>query len=208
MNLENKKIVMFDFDGVLANTLELSFEIHKIKNPELTWKHFQDYSNGNFHDGYNKAVKDGKHIPADDFPGQYKNKLQLLTIHDILHDAILGLASDYILVIISSAGSSLINDFLIKENLDNCFTSILGTDIHKSKVVKIKMVLDKYNINSKNAVFITDTLGDIKEAKECEVESIAVTWGLHPKETLIKGHPFAIIDDPQDLFSIIKNVLK
>lgn len=208
MNPQNKKLVMFDFDGVLVNTIEISYQIHKIKNKDLTWERFQSFHDGNFLDGIGKAIKEGLHVVSDDFYGQYKKKLDLLTIHDILHDAILHLATYYNLIMISSTRSSLIMEFISKENLSGCFSEILGQDIHSSKIVKIKSMLDKYKLLPSDAVFITDTLGDIKEANECGVISIGVTWGAHSRETLQKGSPAVIIDDPQDLVSAIENVLK
>ncbi len=208
MENRNKKIVMFDFDGVLVNTLEHSYQIHKIKNPNFTWEKFQSYSDGNFHDGYNRAVEDGEHIPADDFPTQYQNKLAVLNIHDALHKAVLELSVDHILVIVSSSRDLAIKEFLVKENLVIHFNDIFGTDIHLSKVTKINTLLEKYQLRSEDAVFITDTLGDIKEANECGVKSIGVTWGLHSKDHMEKGNPVAIIDDPEDLLPLIRNVLK
>lgn len=60
----------------------------------------------------------------------------------------------------------------------------------------------------KDAVFITDTLGDIREARECDIDSIAVTWGFHERKTLEKGNPIVIVSDPRELFVEIDNVLK
>jgi phosphoglycolate phosphatase len=202
------KAILFDFDGVLANTIELSFKIHTVKNKNLTLEHFQNYSTGNFYDGYDKAVKEGKHIPADDFYGEYKKGLDILTIHEILHDAVMALSQNYKLVIISSTDSSYIKDFLIKEKLVELFTDVLGADVHRSKTHKIKTILEKYNLSPLDVVFITDTLGDIKEANECSVPSIGVTWGLHDKSILEKGNPVKIIDNPQDLSTAIEDVLK
>ncbi len=71
------RLVIFDFDGVLVNTSKLSYQIHTLKNPNFTWEHFQEYSTGNFHEGYEKAVKEGKHIPADDYYGEYKKGLHI-----------------------------------------------------------------------------------------------------------------------------------
>lgn len=202
------KMILFDFDGVLANTINISYNIHTIKNKNLTWQHFKDYSMGNFHDGYERAVKDGKHIPADDFYGDYKKGLNTLTIEEMLHNIILSLAKKYKLAIVSSTDSSYIKDFLAKEKLDGCFSDVLGADVHRSKTFKIKNILEKYGLSSTDAVFVTDTLGDIKEGGECNVESIAVTWGLHDRDILEKGKPIAIIDNPQDLISAIEGVLK
>ena len=49
--MENKKLVIFDFDGVLVNTVDLAFDLHKKHNPTSTkeifhslnqeWRKFQ-----------------------------------------------------------------------------------------------------------------------------------------------------------------------
>ena len=200
------KLILFDFDGVLADTEKACYQIHTIKNKDLTWKRFQEYSLGNFFEGYDKAVEEGKHIPADDFLGSYKKILDFLTIHEILHESVLSLATDYRLAIISSANTSYINDFLVKEGLSECFSDVLGADIHRSKTFKIKTILTKYHIMPKDTVFVTDTLGDIKEAEKCCVSSIGVTWGLHDRSILEKGKPLKIIDDPQDLVKVIRKI--
>ena len=202
------KTVFFDFDGVLAHTEKLCFEIHKIKNKDLTWENFQEYSSGNFHDGYDQAVKEGRHIPADDFYGQYEQGLSMMSIEEILHDAICVLAEKFRLAIISSTDTGYIRDFLAKENLTDKFNDILGADIHRNKTFKIRMLLEKYGISPEEAVFITDTLGDMKESRECGVPSIGVTWGLHDRSFLEKGDPAHIIENPQELVGAIASVLK
>ncbi|MDE2030863.1 MAG: HAD family hydrolase [Patescibacteria group bacterium] len=205
---QSKKLVLFDFDGVLVNTFDSTFRISKIKNKDLTWERFKDFQNGNFHDNLQKDVKKNNFVIIDNFYDHYKKDLNDLTIEDILHEAITFLAKDNFLVIVSSTRSDIINDFLEKENLLSFFNETLGHEVHTSKVFKIKHALEKYGVSPSDTVFITDTLGDIKEANECDVPSIAVTWGLHKRENLQKGNPIAIIDNPQDLVTVVENVLK
>ncbi|MDQ3245081.1 MAG: HAD hydrolase-like protein [bacterium] len=154
---ENKKLVMFDFDGVLINT---------------------------------------QHLDND------------FSVDDILHDAVLYLADKYELAIVSSASNKILNTFLKKENLDGCFKDVLGYEEHSSKVVRINSLLKKYNIEAKDSVLITDTLGDLKEANEAGAKSIAVLWGLHDHSTLANGNPNAIIENPNLLIKTIEDVLK
>jgi tRNA nucleotidyltransferase (CCA-adding enzyme) len=205
---QNKKLVIFDFDGVLVDTLEFSYQIHKSKNNNLTWERFQEFSNGNFHDGIESDIKKGKLAIPDDFYGQYKKGLEALAMHDILHNCILFLATNYRLAIVSSTKDEYITNFLIKENIAEYFSDILGVDIHKNKTIKIQMILEKYNLISRDAVLITDSLGDILEANECHVPSVAVTWGIHGQANLVKGNPASIIDNPQDLVGTIENILQ
>jgi len=208
MNHQNKKLIIFDFDGVLADTEKFCFKIHKKVNKNLTWEKFQDFCNGNFIDGIKEAVDGESHIIPSNFYERYVEEISLINIRDTLRTTIQTLSKDNIIVIVSSTNSDVISNFLTKEKLRNCFTDILGADVHKNKTIKISTLLKKYDKGSKDAVFITDSLGDILEANNCGVQSIGVTWGIHGKETLEKGHPRRIINDPSDLFDSIKNVLK
>lgn len=94
-----------------------------------------------------------------------------------------------------------------RDNLATYFSDILGADTHTSKVIKLQSLLDKYEVNPQNSVFITDTLGDILESNKVGIRSIGVLWGLHDKETLERGDPTIIIDDTAILKSTIENIL-
>ncbi len=47
--METKEIIIFDFDGVLVNTVPNWFILAKQYNTWITYENFQDLSNGNFH---------------------------------------------------------------------------------------------------------------------------------------------------------------
>ena len=55
---------------------------------------------------------------------------------------------------------------------------------------------------------ITDTLGDLREASAVDLKTIAVTWGYHDEETLRKGNPAALVDNPAELAPQIESILK
>jgi phosphoglycolate phosphatase len=193
------KLIFFDFDGVLANTHIACFEIHKELNPDLKYDFFQSLSHGNFPELYQKAENENKIIGNPNFYHKYKDRLSGLKMPEELKKTILKLSQKYSLIIVSSSSSALILPFLKKEAIIDKFKTILGRDIHFNKTKKIKKLLADYKISSKDAIFITDTTGDIMEARECGVESIAVSWGLHDKENLLKEKPFALVDTPEEL---------
>ena len=56
------------------------------------------------------------------------------------------------------------------------------------------MIRDKFNVVLEDAVFITDTLGDVKEAKKLNIKTIAETFGFHNRERLEQGDPYIIVD--------------
>ncbi len=114
-------------------------------------------------------------------------------------DVIKSLTENYPLIIVSSTITSPIREYMEGHRATSYFKEIMGNDVHKSKVEKIKMIFDKYGVGPNNCVFITDTLGDIREAEKTGVKSIAVTWGFHDKETLARGNPITIVDKPEEL---------
>jgi phosphoglycolate phosphatase len=69
------------------------------------------------------------------------------------------------------------------------------------------MALNKYKVNASDCLFVTDTLGDIKEAHHMMVSTVAVTWGYQSKATLERGVPSYIVDTPQELMGIFANPL-
>jgi phosphoglycolate phosphatase-like HAD superfamily hydrolase len=194
---------------VLINTADLSYEIHKKVNPHFTFEQYKEISNGNFHEKWPeaKARLNLADISNDEFFEQYEEGIFRYTIEDILHDAILHLADKYTLVIVTSSSGRVVTSFINKENLAGCFAEIQGYEVHKSKVVKIKTLLDKYNLSPKDAVFVTDSLGDVEEGNACGVPVIAETWGMHDYELLQSGNPAVIIDDPRELVPTIEKML-
>lgn len=207
MNPDNKKLVIFDFDGVLANTIQLSFDIHKEYNPDFTMEKLQDICNGNFIDNMKAENDKMNHKDPVDFHKKYENEIMKMNIDEILFKTIEELNKNYILAVVSSTTTIYIRNFLKKENVEKCFSDILGADVHSDKTIKINSLLEKYKIKPNDAVFVTDSLGDIIEGNKCGVDSIGVTWGIHSKNNLEKGNPMAILDDPRDLLDCIKNAL-
>lgn len=130
----------------------------------------------------------------------------------LLHDCVPGmpelienLAKDYVLLIISSTIYGPIHNFLTKHQLRQHFVDILGLEVSKDKTKKIKQVFDAYSVEPSDCLFITDTLGDIKESGKMRVKCIAVTWGFHSKETLDEGSPLAVVETPAQLANVIRS---
>jgi phosphoglycolate phosphatase len=202
--MENKKLVIFDFDGVLVDTLIASYSVFNEVNEGVTLDEFKTLFEGNIIE----SVGSKKLIQHSDYFGQYDKQTRELKVPGILKETIEKLKDNYTLVIVSSTNTSSIVKILERNNVLAGFEDILGADISYNKVEKINAILKKYNKGSEDVVFITDTSGDIKEGMKCGVKSIAVTWGFHDRETLKRANPVAIIDDPKELFETIKNVVK
>lgn len=115
----------------------------------------------------------------------------------------------YNLFIISSTITSPIRDFLERNNILPYFNDVVDSKfIDTNKTERIRSVLKKYGVRAKDCVFITDTLGDMREAANVGIQSIGVTWGFQKKENLLKGKPFRIAEKPEELLDIVSNCFK
>ena len=198
-----KKFVLFDFDGVIVDSFQAAMEVNGLIYSDFTEDDYRKQFEGNVND---ESARWGDRRKSNlDFFTEYAPKLPKQKIFHGMIDVIVSLGKKYNLIIISSTTSNLIKNYLEIHKLDHNFTEIWGNDIHKSKTEKIKMVFEKYETDAQNCIFITDTLGDIKEAKEAGVKSIAVSWGFNGRELLEKGNPLVIVDQPEEIEKAAKS---
>jgi phosphoglycolate phosphatase len=203
-----KSIFLFDFDGVLADSLDLYADavsrcLDRIGMPFVKGR--EDYLalfDGNYYESmaargvdlvaFAQATKEI--FPAIDydtmkpFPG-------LVPVLDALQ-------KDHLLAVVSSNGSRTIGKMLSRFGFEPYFQEIFGYDFLFSKKEKIDYALEKYGIPRERAIYIGDTCGDILEAKAAGVRSVAVTWGWHDRERLLAVRPDFLIDTPEGLLTI------
>ena len=106
------------------------------------------------------------------------------------------------LVIISSNSSFAIRLMLAKFGFDPYFDDVLGADFNFSKIEKILYAKGHYGTNGGHTFYVCDTAGDVREAREAGVKTVAVTWGWHPRKRLERARPDAMIETPEDLLAL------
>lgn len=196
------KAIVFDFDGVLGDTYDIGFNIMKTIDKDLTEQVFKDHHKGNLYTESKIKFKE-KDIPI--FFEKQKQKFtknHLLPFEKVLNR----LERRFQLFVISSTIDENIKHFLKLRNYDRFFQKILGGTTHRSKVKKFKMIFSQYNLKPEECLFVTDTVGDIVEAKKVNVKTIGVTWGYHEEKLLFDQKPFAIVHNPEELLSLINNL--
>ena len=195
-----KQFVLFDFDGVIADSFALAYDVARIIHHEanLDEANYRRWFEGNVYELIKDTVPGG--LRYEQYSATFSPRMEKeVKLFDGMDEVVRTLAGAYTLFIVSSTTSPEIRSFLKKHGLAACFVDVLGSDVHTSKVEKIRMVFERYGANSDTSVFITDTLGDMREAKKHEVGTIGVAWGWHTHETLGKGIPFRIVDKPFEL---------
>lgn len=205
--MNKTKTLLFDFDGVIVDSFGLSYESRQAvdDNPpdEETYRGLFD---GNIYEKEELELEND-HSKVDENSPFFNIYIPLLMKQRPvggMTDVIKELHKDHRMVVISSTISSPIREYLNKYDLSLYFDKIYGGDVHKSKILKIKIAFAEFNLTADDCLFITDTLGDMREAAKVGVRSIGVTWGFQRRDNLQKGNPIAIVDSPQKLWSVIK----
>ena len=198
-----RKIILFDFDGVIVDSFANALRVTKIMNPDMTEADYQKLFDGNINDWKKGLSEEEKRRGDEEFFEKYLPSLEQARIFPGIKEVIAKLEKTYTLLIISSTISSPIRGFIERHKMAEYFDDIMGNDVHRSKMEKIKMVYNKYGAGVDDCVFITDTLGDMREAARMGVQSIGVTWGFQRKESLLKGKPFFIAEKPEELPDIV-----
>lgn len=208
--MKDRNLFLFDFDGVLADSLDLYAEavtlcLERIGTPIVKSK--KDYLalfEGNFYEsmaakgvdliafaGAAQAILPGIDYDAmKPFPG-------LIPVLDALQ-------KDHLLAVISSNGSRTIRRMLERFGFAPYFRQILGSDFLFSKKDKIDHALSIYGIDRERTFYIGDTTGDIAEARAAGIRTVAVTWGWHSRGKLVAARPDFIVDTPEGLLTVDK----
>lgn len=199
-----KKLVVFDFDGVIVDSIDFSFGINKKHSPKLTRKEWEDMNLRNFYDNYTK--KENKiYITIDEFYEEYEplvfEKPPVVNIDKVIKK----LSENYNLAVASGSPARIIEKYLEKYELRNYFGEILGQEHHLSKHEKLKTIKKRYNAKGEHCLKITDTNGDIHDARRNGIHSIAVTWGMFRGPVLMREKPFSIVNKPEEIIEVVES---
>lgn len=196
-----ENIIIFDFDGVIVDSFNITYQINKLARPTLTKERYQS----NFNMNIAQVVHEDKEVREIDYFAEYGKRLNKLVIEEDVRDCIARLGEKYKLFIVSSTTNKIIKDCLRGYGLLDFFTEILGFDTETSKIKKFEMIFKNYDIPSEQAVFLTDTSGDINEAQEAGVGLIiGITGGYQSEDDLRKAEPDAIVNNFDEFFDLIE----
>lgn len=206
-NEEVRKLIMLDFDGVIADSLDATcvamtraLEAHGLGHlasqeamlEALMWNYFEGLRRAGIpmpashaiDDAFAEITSTGEVRP---YPG--------------IPEAICQLAERHCVLIVTSNRTNIVADFLSLWAIDGV-CEVLGGDHDASKVRKIRAASHRYDLAG-DTWFVGDTVGDIREGKQAGVRTVAAGWGWHSVELLRKEAPEHIAGAPGDLLSLL-----
>ena len=206
------KLIIFDFDGVLADSLDVVYTMNKdaVKciGQELTLQEycacFEGHINQRLAQMYSLDDEEKKKLvdfKAVLYPQYYNEKT--VKLFSFAKELVTETSKLGELWIVSSSPTDLITAILETQGLHGYFTKIVGQN-RQPKGIFFQEALSGYK--SGEVFFVTDTTGDIKEIQKAEVDVavIAVPWGFHTKELLESENPTLLATEPQEIINYIQ----
>ncbi|WP_062266776.1 HAD family hydrolase [Endozoicomonas arenosclerae] len=196
--------ILFDMDGVIADSWKPFFKFWSEVLAELgaeqlaTKEQLLALFEGNFFEELSKLVP-GNWMQPNFLSNARLAHLQFMSQCPPIPEVNKGLdhlAENYPLYLVTSNFTEAAEYFLKNQNID-CFRAVLGMEHSFSKIEKIRSVMKQHP--EQPCYFISDTSGDLHEAREAGAIPVAAAWGWHSRDTLEKAKPAFILDTPSEL---------
>jgi phosphoglycolate phosphatase len=212
--LFSMSLILFDFDGVLADTLtdmlrfaqEVCDELgvkHKVVQPDLSELEVMSFAT------LGRACETPEDL-VDEFvrkcTGKFAEKESPPAIFDGLGEVVRKLAESHLLAVVSGNTEGNIRAFLEEHGLEGCVRAVYGMEMPGSKVEKILMAKSQFAAEGEAVFMVGDSLSDVRAARDAGVKSIAVSWGHQSVGRLVKGVPDHVVRIPGELIEITKSV--
>lgn len=203
-------LIIFDFDGVLADTLADMLRFAQEACDELGVKHTVSRADLSELEVMSFAML-GRACGTpeelvDEFvrrcTAKFATREASPRIFAGLAEVVRQLAESHALVVVTGNTKGTVEAFLKAHGLDGCFRAVYGLDMPGSKVEKILRAKDQTAAQAGIVYMVGDSLSDIHAAREADVQSIAVSWGHQSLERLMGAKPDYVARLPEDLLEI------
>ena len=225
------RAILFDLDGTLVDTRAASWQLFSetnlafalgIDSREAFFRAFE----GNFFDSLAKMCPDPAQAAAvkAHFMELLRTRYHPALIPGMV-DVVRALAPQCTLAVISTNGIEAIRRILVGAGIANCLSHVFSGDVEPRKSVSIRRFLgdQRYSAHRmcspdyqdgnaaggalapQDVVLVTDTVGDVNEAREAGVRAIGVNWGMHGERQLLDAGAERVALWPQELVAWLRD---
>jgi phosphoglycolate phosphatase len=219
------RALLFDLDGTLVQTREASWELFQLTNAEFALgiddrKSFFDLFEQNFFRALAARCPDTEKLAAvkRHFLGLLRTRYTPPLVPGMA-DVVRTLAGRFTLVVLSTNTIATIRRILTEAGISHCFAHVFAGDVEPDKSVSMRRFLADagYGVGRRcspaydekggpgngdaEAVLVTDTVGDVKEARASGVRALGVAWGMHSEAELLAAGAEMVAIWPQELIA-------
>ena len=207
------KLILFDFDGTIADSLATFVKIANRLAPQFGYQTITESELKKLTNLSSQEIIQQANISRlqlfcilrkirQEFSQEIKN---LQPISQISPSLIALKEAGYKLSILTSNAKENVEFFLINNELDNLFTTIHSERTLFGKDKVIKRILKSNKLDHHEVIYVGDETRDIVAAKRSKIAVIAVSWGFNSSAVLSQYQPDFLIQTPVELIEVVQS---
>ena len=209
-----KKLVVFDFDGVIAdswkehrNAYASTFSSFGREFPLKTKSEWKTKYQSQWEKNYLNAGFKKSEIPLAE--NEYWKHLDFssLRIFPGISTSVKLLSRHYDLALLSTTHRKFLLQGLEKSGLQAQFKEIVGQTSKSNKKQALAKILQSFKVNPAESVMIGDTESDVKAGKANGTKTIGVTYGWYAPSRVRKTKPDGMAKSPSEIPKLVKKLL-
>ncbi len=205
-------LVVFDFDGTLADSLAQAVAIFRRIGPGLGLNPIAD-----------EDVPVLRTLPTKQFfkkvgirfwrlprvirayQAAAAEDAHELKLHPGVADMLTGLhAAGHRLGVLSSNREDNIRACLRANGVEGLFAFVVGYPKLFGKAKALRRILKAEGIDREHLLYVGDEVRDVEAARKVKVPVVAATWGFHARELLEAAGPTAFADTPAEVLAVAR----
>ena len=206
------KTIIFDFDGVLGDSLDAAVSVistvgPKYGFPKVTKEEIRD-------NGISGLISKYKISPirlpflVNEFRKELNKIIETVKPFKDIEVVLKELSKIYQLGILSSNSQLNLTSFIVKNNWSQYFSFVFSNSSLFGKHISLSKLFKERKIEKDEVIYVGDEERDVKAAKKIMIPVVGVLWGYESKEILGRQHPDFIAKQPSDLIKIVQKINK
>lgn len=213
--MSGQPTVIFDFDGTLANSVDLMFKLYNSHVDEFGYlpiarKEFSDLRRM----GYPKIMR-LKKIKARRLPKimftlsqEMHKSMDEVSPYDGIVDVLIKLRKNgYSIGVLTSNQASLVQEFFDKHSFPE-FDFVVSEKTIFGKDKALKRIIKRFSLHKNKILYVGDEPRDVTASHKVGVRAIGVTWGLAGREGFETITPDFLVGTPKELLNVINSFFK
>ncbi len=208
------KLIIFDFDGTLADSLEIFITATNRLAQKYGYPPIEISQIPHIRALSSRAIIQQIPVARWQLPfflqrlrqevSQLKAQLQPF---DGIGEALTALKQEgYSLGIVTSNAQTTVDSYLAAQALDQLFEFVRAGHGLLGKARVLRRLLRTYRLQPTQVIYVGDETRDVEAAQQVHLPSIAVSWGFNNRTILEQQQPDIIIDHPRELLIAIQTL--
>ena len=203
-------LLLFDYDGVLADTFQLFFDIFVETQRALGFGRLPTMEDAvSLEEQSFRGVAEIIGIPENlisrfvtDATDRLNSKMMNVDLFPAIAPVLRSLSKKHDICIITLNKIPFITKTLTTHGVMDAIARIYGHETGLTKHESILSAQSTFGADTHTTYFIGDAVSDLRAAKQAGVKTVAVSWGFQKLSMLLGEAPDVVADHPDELLEL------